>query len=199
MVHQTSNDYASYFGSSELRQVGFDRDRARIFLSLWSRFGNRSYLKRAGARTLDRDVKRLYVAMDRATQDKTDLIGQIERLRSEIRDASSEEKKLKTAVLDSMEKRLDAKRVQYEELETRFKFLNLVKTLAETRSILGDSLIRKVDNAVRNTHFTSEVDQEIRSMTLNHTEIAEAMDKLGTSIDVYVKSAERDNEREVLY
>lgn len=197
--HQSAKGYASYFDSREFRQVGFDRERARIFLSLWNRFGNRSYLKRAGARALDRDVKRLYVAMDRTTQEKTDLIDQMEKLRSEILDASGEEKKLKSAVLDSMETRLDAKKVQYEELETRFKFLNLVRTLAETRNVLGDSLIRKVDNAVRNTHFSSEVNEEIRNMTLNHTEITEAMDKLDTSIDVYVKSAERESEREVQY
>lgn len=144
-------------------------------------------------------MKGLYVSMDRVTQEKTELIDQMDKLRSEISGANPEEKKLKSAVLEAMEKRLDAKKVQYEELETRFKFVNLVKTLADTRDVLGDSLIRKVDNAVRNTNFSAAVDEEVKNMALNHTEITAAMDKLDTSIGTYVKSAEHDNEREVLY
>lgn len=192
-------DYESYFESQDLLKAGFDRERSRVFLSLWNKFGNKSYLKKKGMKSLDRDVKSLYVSMDRATQDKTELKEQIEDLKKEIENANEEVKKLKSALLDSLEKKLDARKTQYEELETRFKFINLLKTLVDTRNVLGNALIKKVDRAVKNKEFSASVNQEVHSMALNHTEVTEAMDKLDNSIDVYVKSVEQENRREVMY
>lgn len=185
--------------TGDLEKAGFNRQRAAVFLTLWGKFGKSSYLRRRGRKSIERDTKSLYVRMEITTDEKNELLKRIEMLRNEMESAGEEDRKLKAALVDAAEDQLSAKRVQFDEFETRFKFLNLLKTLADTRSILGNSLVKKVDRVMKNREFKIEFMEEMKNLALDHTLVTDTIEKLDSSIGTYVKSIEEDNKREVLY
>ncbi|MHB8361816.1 MAG: hypothetical protein ACYDAO_08870 [Thermoplasmataceae archaeon] len=193
------NSPGSAMSFQDLSKVGFNDQRTTIFLSLWNKFGNRSYLKKRGKKRIQKDLKALYVNMDRLTQEKTEIIENIEKIKAEIQGSGEEQKRLKTVILDSMEKNLQAKRLQYDEIESRFKFVNLLKTIVDTRSILGKSLISKVDKVINSKEMKNQIKSEVKSMAFNQAEVTNAIDDLDTSIETYCKSVEGERESEVIY
>ena len=177
--------------------AGLQREWGVGFSAMWQKFGSKKYTGRKGMENITHDLQDMYVIMERAHE-------KIQSLKKSEKELEDRKPAMWDIKVDTVRKQIDAESISYHQLELRYKFLTLIRSMYTV--ISGQQILSNVDRFFSNRKNMDSIKSSMRGILMNEIDLEKNMDSMSVYMDTlrgktekpqdYVKSPQRIRDEE---
>lgn len=177
--------------------AGLQREWGVGFSAMWQKFGSKKYTGRKGMENITHDLQDMYVIMERGQE-------KIQSLKKTEKELVERKPTMWDIKVDTIRKQIDAESISYHQLELRYKFLTLIRSMYSV--ISGQQLLSNVDKFFSNRKNMDSIKSSMRGILMSEIDLEKNMDSMSVYMDtlrgnpqkapVYMKSAPNVAEEE---
>ncbi len=155
-------------------EAGLQREWGVGFSTMWQKFGSKKYTGRNGMENITHDLQDMYVIMERAQE-------KILSLKKSEKDLEERKPTMWDIKVDTVRKQIDAESISYHQLELRYKFLTLIRSMYTV--ISGQQLLSNVDKFFSNRKNMDSIKSSMRGILMNEIDLEKNMDSMSVYMD----------------
>ncbi len=144
------------------------------FSASWVKFGSKRYTGKKGIQNITHDLQDMYVVLEKTSE-------KIELLKNTEKNLVQSKPTMWDVKVDTIRKQLDAESINFGQLELRYRFLTLLRSMYSV--ISTQELLNNVDKFLNNRKNTDSIKESLRDMMMNEKEMKSSMESMSDYMD----------------
>ena len=165
--------------------AGLQREGGVGFSAMWQKFGSKKYTGRKGIENITHDLQDMYVIMERGQE-------KIQSLKKSEKELVERKPTMWDIKVDTIRKQIDSESISYHQLELRYKFLTLIRSMYTV--ISGQQLLSNVDKFFSNRKNMDSIKSSMRGILMSEIDLEKNMDSMSVYMDTLRGTSEKTRE-----